>query len=142
MAKSPRVMVSIKPQQYEVLSRLAAASDQSMSSILAELWDVSAPVMARVAHMLEEARAAKESVREGIREATEAAAKEIRPQAEKVLLTFDLFEQAMKETLADARSVDGGGGIGVGVAGDGSGGASPPSSNTGVRYQKPRGSQS
>lgn len=142
MSKSPRITVSLKPEHYEVLRRLSAVNGLSMSAILSETWDLAAPVLARVAHLLEEANAAQASVKEGIREATAAAALELAPQAEKVLLTFDLFEQAIQQTIAAARVSEGAGGA-VGACDGGTAGASlPPSSNTGVRYRKSRGAAS
>lgn len=143
MSKSPRITVSLRPEHYEVLRRLSAVNGVSMSAILSETWDMAAPVLARVAHLLEEANAAQLSVREGIREATAAAALEIAPQAEKVLLTFDLFEQAIQQTIAAARASDDASGRSVGAGDEGTAGASlPPPSNTGVRYRKSRGSAS
>lgn len=131
---NPRVTVTLKPEQFEVLSRLSAARGVSMSSIISELWDVSAPVMARIAHLLEEAKGAQQSAKEGIREATEAALEIVAPQAAQVMVNFDLFEEQVLQKIADGR---GAGGDTRRAATGGAAGAKPPSSNTGVRFSEP-----
>lgn len=131
---NPRVTVTLKPEQFEVLSRLSAARGVSMSSILSELWEVSAPVMARVANLLEEAKGAQQSAKDGIREATEAALEIVAPQAAQVMVNFDLFEEQALQKIADGRGGDGA----TAAAGRGrTGTGSPPSSNTGVRFSEP-----
>lgn len=131
---NPRVTVTLKAEQFEVLSRLAAAQGVSMSSILAELWEVSAPVMARIANLLEEAKGAQQSAKDGIREATEAALEIVAPQAAQVMVNFDLFEEQVLQKIAEGKRGAGA----TAAAGRGrAGSAQPPSSNTGVRFSEP-----
>lgn len=134
---NPRVTVMLQPDDYAVLSSLAELQGVSKSSLLADLWASACPVMIRVAKLLKEAKSAQESVKEGIREATEQAYLEIQPMASQVMLNFDLFEEAIRDQIADGRA--GGDGDSTGGTADGrsaNGAEQPPSSNTGVRYTK------
>ena len=72
----PRVNVAMDQADFDLLSAFAASQGVSRASVMVELWQMAAPVMARVLKLVEEARRAKESVRKGIVEATvEAEAK-------------------------------------------------------------------
>lgn len=132
----PRVAVTMKPEHYEVLSRLSAARGVSMSSILSELWEVSVPVMARVANLLEQAKGAQESAKEGIREATDAALQVLVPQAQQVITNFDLFEETvLRQIEEEAEHAAGGRRQRREPRAANAGGVpQPPSSNTGVRF--------
>ena len=72
----PRVNVAMDQADFDLLSAFAASQGVSRASVLVELWQMAAPVMARVLKLVEEAQRAKDSVRKGIVEATvEAEAK-------------------------------------------------------------------
>lgn len=73
--------------------------------MLVELWQMAAPVMARVLKLVEEAQRAKDSVRKGIVEATvEAEAKMLTIQRE-VLLNLDMFEEVVRDVIREAEGV-------------------------------------
>lgn len=133
----PRVTVQLEPEDYQILATLAELQGVSKSSLLADLWASACPVMIRVAKLLQEAKNAQESVKDGIREATESALLEIQPMANQVMMNFDLFEEAIRDQIAEGRT--GAGVASVGSAADRRGAAGahkPPSSNTGVRFTK------
>lgn len=135
----PRITVMLEPDDYAVLSTLSELQGVSKSSLLADLWASACPVMLRVAKLLQEAKTAQESVKDGIREATEAAMLEIEPMASQVMMNFDLFEEAIREQIAEGRTVPGR--AAVGGAADGRSALrapQPPSSNTGVRSPNKR----
>jgi Ribbon-helix-helix protein, copG family len=134
---NPRVTVTLQPEDYAILEALAKTQGVSKSSLLAEIWSMACPVMARVAKLLIEAKTAQASVKDGIREATEQALKEIEPMAAQVMLNFDLFEEAIRDSIAEGHTSDGGDVTGGAADGQsGAGAKKPPSSNTGVRFLK------
>lgn len=133
---NPRITVMLKPDDYAVLATLSELQGVSKSSLLADVWAMACPVLLRVARLLQEAKNAQESLKHGIREASEAALLEIQPMADQVMINFDLFEEAIKGHIAEARSTGPAGVQSGGAAADqGTAGAPvPPSSNTGVRF--------
>lgn len=66
---------------------------------------MAAPVMARVLNLLEEADRAKESVRDGIRQAAEEAELQMMPLAREALANLDLFEEAIRQAKREAGGV-------------------------------------
>ena len=130
----PRVTVMLEPDDYAVLAKLSELQGVSKSSLLADLWVQACPVMIRVAKLLAEAKNAQQSVKDGIRDATEAAILEIEPMANQVMMNFDLFEESIREQIS--RPDSGFGGDSTFGAADGRSTTQPPSSNTGVRFTK------
>lgn len=59
----PRVGVTLEPEQYDLLSRLAALQGRSRSQILKELLEAVQPALARVVEIGELYRAANEETR-------------------------------------------------------------------------------
>ena len=107
----PRVNVTMNQDDYDLLSAFAARQGVSRSEILVDLWQMAAPVMARVLKLLEEAERAKESVRDGIRQAAEEAELQMMPLAREALANLDLFEEAIRQAMREAGGVaDGDGG--------------------------------
>lgn len=109
----PRVNVTMNQDDYDLLSAFAARQGVSRSEILVDLWQMAAPVMARILKLLEEAERAKESVRDGIRQAAAEAELQMMPLAREALANLDLFEDAIRQAMREAG----------GVADDDSGGA-------------------
>jgi hypothetical protein len=135
---NPRITVMLSPEDYAVLSSLSALQGVSKSSLVAEVWSMACPVLARVAKLLQEAKNAQESVKIGIREASEEAMLKIEPLAAQSMLNWDLFEEAIRESLAEGRGADSVGlrSVGASQTDAARGAQHPPSSNTGVRFQK------
>lgn len=91
---------------YDLLSAFAAAQGVSRASVLVELWQMAAPVMARVLKLIEEAQRAKESVRKGIVEATVEAEAKMLPIQREALLNLDMFEEAIRDVIREAGGAD------------------------------------
>jgi hypothetical protein len=137
---NPRVTVMLSPEDYAVLASLSELQGVSKSSLIADVWAMACPVMSRVVKLLLEAKNAQESVKVGIREASEEAIRQIEPVAAQAMVNWDLFEESIREAILDARSTAPEVPRSVGASRtDGAGQApNPPSSNTGVRFQKTR----
>ena len=101
----PRVNVTMNQDDYDLLSAFAARQGVSRSEILVDLWQMAAPVMARVLKLLEEAERAKESVRDGIRQAAAEAEMQMMPLAREALANLDLFEEAIRQSMREAGGV-------------------------------------
>lgn len=63
----PRVNVTLDPQTYGVIDRLAAIQGRSRGSVISDLLDSIAPVMARTVALLEAAAVAPQQVKDGLR---------------------------------------------------------------------------
>lgn len=67
----PRVNVTLEPQTYVVIERLAAIQGRSRGSVISDLLDSIAPVMARTVSLLEAAAVAPQQVKDGLRSVVE-----------------------------------------------------------------------
>lgn len=92
---------------FDLLSAFAASQGVSRASVMVELWQMAAPVMARVLKLVEEAKRAKDSVRKGIVEATVEAEAKMLPIQQEALLNLDMFEEAIRDVIRDAGGVSG-----------------------------------
>jgi hypothetical protein len=88
---NPRIQVTVKPSQYQLLKRLAKLQGRSMSQVLAELFDQIEPVYERVAVVLQAAVRAQDSMKQGLRNATEEAEAEMRPHVARAMGQLDLL---------------------------------------------------
>ena len=102
----PRVNVAMDQADFDLLSAFAARQGVSRASVLLELWQMSAPVMARVLKLVEEAERAKASVRKGIVEAAAEAEAKILPLQRDALLNLDMFEEAIRDVIREAGGAD------------------------------------
>lgn len=101
----PRVNVAMDQADFDLLSAFAASQGVSRASVLVELWQMAAPVMARVLKLVEEAQRAKDSVRKGIVEATVEAEAKMLPIQREALLNLDMFEEAIRDVIREAGGV-------------------------------------
>ena len=90
---NPRIQVTVKPSQYELLKRLAKLQGRSMSAVVAELFDQLEPVYERIAVVLQAAVRAQASAKEGLRQATEQAEAEMAPHVAQAMGQLDLLVQ-------------------------------------------------
>ena len=67
----PRVNVTLEPQTYQVIERLAALQGRSRGSVISDLLDSIAPVMGRTVSLLEAAASAPQQVKDGLRTVVE-----------------------------------------------------------------------
>lgn len=94
---NPRVNVTLKPHQYELLSRLGRAQGRSRAAILLELLELVFPVLERVVVAVEGAQRAQDLAREGLRESAERAEAAILPHVQAAMGQLDLLvEEAVR----------------------------------------------
>ena len=155
----PRINITLQPERYDLLRRLSSLQGSSMASIVVEVMDSVYPVLERVVIVLEAAKNAQTSQKEGMRKAVEAAEVEMMPHMYDAISQFDMFiDEAAKATGADLTALKSSeevlrkimsaddskvGGITPPEAGTDTGGVIPPAvpspriCNTGVRSEKP-----
>jgi len=90
----PRIQVTVKPSQYELLKRLAKLQHRSMSKVISELFDEIEPVYERVAVVLQAASRAQESANRGLVEAAEKTEAEMAPHVAAAMGQFDMLMQS------------------------------------------------
>lgn len=71
--KLPRVLVTMSEELHAAVSRAAAAAGSSKSALIAGLLEPSAPVLHRMADVMEAAAAAPEEARQGMARALDAS---------------------------------------------------------------------
>jgi hypothetical protein len=91
---NPRIQVTLKPSQHELIRRLAKLQGRSMSKVISELFDEIEPVYERVAVVLQAAKHAQSSANEGMRQAFEKAEGEMAPHVAAAMGQFDLLVTA------------------------------------------------
>ena len=129
----PRISITLEPDEYEFLKVFAEKQHESMGSCVLAIWRQATPVLTRVLKLIVEAEQAKESVVEGIREASEEAMRQLQPQHAQAMLNFELFEEAVRqEIVAKAAAEEGHPPRGESLPPP----PQPPRSNTGVRSTK------
>lgn len=90
-SKKPRLALTVPEHRYELLKRLASLQGVSMASMVTDLLEECYPVLERVCVMLEAAKHASESAKEGMRESCDKAMAELEPYRDSVNSQFDLF---------------------------------------------------
>lgn len=99
---NPRVNVTLKPHQYELLTRLGRAQGRSRSAILLELLELVFPVLERVVVAIEGAQKAQDMARDGLRESVERAEQAILPHVAAAMGQLDAFvDQVASVASAD-----------------------------------------
>lgn len=94
---NPRINVTLPPEQYELVSRLAKMQRRSRSAVLLELLETVLPVLERVAVVGEAAQRAHAQAREGLRESVERAEATILPKLAEALEQADwLLEEQVR----------------------------------------------
>lgn len=87
----PRITVSLEPDVYEVVSRLANANRKSMSSVVTDFLDLAQPQMRRMVVILEAARAAPDQAKASIRKSLDRAESVLLPVLLEAIEQQDLF---------------------------------------------------
>jgi hypothetical protein len=105
---NPRIQVTMKRSQYELLKRLAKLQGRSMSAVVSELFDQLEPVYERIAVVLQAAVRAQASAKEGLVRATEQAEAEMAPHVAQAMGQLDLLVQTSQGWPggAEAASMD------------------------------------
>lgn len=89
--KNPRINITVKPERYELLKRLADHQNTSMAGLITDTMEMMYPVMERVCVVLEAARMAQESSKDGLRNTIAKAESELLPLLYQAVGQFDLF---------------------------------------------------
>jgi hypothetical protein len=134
----PRITITLEPNEYAVLHRLAKLQGGSMSRILREFMGEVTPILSKVADSLEVAQRASEGAKANLRRAAQAAEDELRPLAEFAKDQFDMFAGELQKIVdvdpvepAPDAATDADAGRAGAVAGEGAG-ANPRPVITGV----------
>lgn len=88
---NPRIQLTLRPERHDLLKRLAALQGVSMAAVVSDILDPAYPVLERVCVVLEAAERAKESSRDGMREAMAKAEAELMPHLVQAVDQFDMF---------------------------------------------------
>jgi hypothetical protein len=107
--KKPRIQVTLKTAEYELVKRLAKLQGRPMSKVLSDLFEEIAPVYERVAVVLQAAQRAQASAHDGMREAAHRAEAEIAPHLAAAIGQFDMLEREL--------GIPGGSGLAAAVGG-------------------------
>jgi len=98
----PRITITLEPENYAVLQRMAKAQGSSMARIVTELVSEVSPMLERVAVSLEAAAKAQQGMKASIRRAAEQAEQDMRPLMETALSQFDFFAAEMERLASTA----------------------------------------
>lgn len=88
---NPRVNVTLRPEVYDLVSRLAKLQQRSRAAVLSELLHEVLPVLERVVVVGEAAKRAEVQAKEGLRESMEKAEAAILPHISAAMNQFDLL---------------------------------------------------
>jgi len=104
----PRITITLTKHSHAVLSRLSAASGDSMSEIVTGFVDLAVPSLERVVVVLEQARKAPKEAHAGLAAAVERAERQLLPAMQAALDQQDLF---LSDVSAATRPQDRVGGL-------------------------------
>lgn len=107
----PRLALTLEPEQYQILQRLAAVQGGSMARIVSEMLSEMLPMLTKVTEAMEAAQKAHEGMKASIRTAAEQAERDMQPLVATAIAQFDHFARQMD------RLVESGGGTPVDHAG-------------------------
>lgn len=108
--EKPRITITLEPDEYAVLHRLAKLQGSSMSRILREFMGEVMPILAKVADSLELAKRASSDARAKFVRAAEEAEEELRPIAEFTRNQFEMFAAEMERLVKAGEEHKPGGG--------------------------------
>lgn len=103
----PRITVTLTYRQHEVLRTISECGGSSMSTVIAELLEVSLPTLERMAATFQQLRKATEIERSKVVEAMADAQSALEPLALAAAGQFDLFLGKLEGAAAPALSVAG-----------------------------------
>jgi len=103
--EKPRITITLEPEHYAILQRMAKAQGGSMSRIVTDMVAELAPMLDRVAVSLEAAAKAQQGMKASIRRAAEQAEEDMRPLLETARSQFDFFASQMERLANTAQEV-------------------------------------
>jgi len=89
--RNPRINVTLKPEHYDLISRLSRVQERSRADVLRELFETVLPVLERVVVVSEAAERAQVQAKEGLRESAERAEAAILPHVAEAMGQLDAF---------------------------------------------------
>ena len=99
---NPRIQLTVPPHRYDLIKRLAAAQGVSMASVVTDIMDEVYPVLERVCVVLEAAKQARETGKQGLRDAVAQAEADLVPILYQAVDQLDIFmEDAAKNVGVD-----------------------------------------
>lgn len=101
----PRITITLEPEHYAILQRMAKAQGGSMSRIVTDMVAELAPMLERVVVSLEAAAKAQQGMKASIRRAAEQAEEDMRPLLETARSQFDFFALQMERLANTAQEV-------------------------------------
>lgn len=101
-ATSPRITITLDPQDHETLKRLAELQGVPMSRIIREFVRETGPILSQLADTLEAAHKAEASAAIRFRQAAQRAEEDLRPLADMIRNQFDLFADDIQGKLKTA----------------------------------------
>lgn len=102
----PRITITLEPDQYAVLARLAALQGSPMARIVSELMSEVVPTLEGLCNTLEAAKRADAKVKAQMRKSMEAAEADLMPLAQAVLNQMDMFQESLVAALGTAASLE------------------------------------
>lgn len=101
----PRITITLEPEHYAVLRRVAKVQGGSMSRIVTDMVSELAPMLNSVAVALEAAAQAQLGMKVSIREAAKQAEDDMRPLLQIVRSQFDYFATEMGRIVSASQGV-------------------------------------
>lgn len=134
---NPRVNVTLRPEQYELLSRLAKAQGVSRSSVLIDLLETVTPVLERVVVAVEAAQRTQVMAREGLERSIGQAEQALLPHVQAAMGQLDwLVDRTVAVARAPSSTTDEGG-VGGHAGGAGGPRRRPPAGGRKGRDPRP-----
>lgn len=95
----PRITITLEPEHYAVLQRMAKVQRGSMARIVTDLFREVAPMLERVTEAMETAAKAQEGMKASIRKAAEDAERDMQPLVATMVGQFDHFAQELERLV-------------------------------------------
>lgn len=92
----PRITITLEPEQYEVISRLATLQRGSMSRIVSELLAEVTPMLEKVCDTMAIAAKANDEMKARIFKSCQEAEADMRPLVEAVTNQLDIFADELR----------------------------------------------
>lgn len=90
-SKNPRIALTVQPHRYELLKRLSEFQGTTMAGLISDTMEMMYPVMERVCVVLEAAKKAEQTSKEGFKESIAKAEAELLPIMYEAVSQFDMF---------------------------------------------------
>lgn len=103
---NPRLQLTLSPHRYDLIKRLSVIQGVSMSSVVTDILDEVYPVLERVCVVLEAAKQAQETGKQGLRDAVAQAESELVPILYQAVDQLDIFMEDAAKSVGFELSTD------------------------------------